>query len=150
MWIAWRQGSRRGACDLAVVLCRLHLQDVRDNAVDGYVPDEAREEQLLCDVGTHQSQGWETQQDPGQSAGQHAVQQRNVDNAASIVQQLHTDASISDVIERTGAPYAAGNIQYGTVSWECSVNPRHHHLLLSNAGVSTALIALQWPLLVLV
>lgn len=37
-------GSRCGTGDLGVVVGGLHLEDVRDDAVDGHVADQAGEE----------------------------------------------------------------------------------------------------------
>lgn len=55
---------------LAVVVGGLHLEDVGDDAVDLHVPDEAGEEQLLCDGGADQPEGRETQQQLGQPGGE--------------------------------------------------------------------------------
>lgn len=51
---------------LAVILSRLHLQDVGNDAVNRDVTYQAGEEELLCDAGVHEAQGWETSQDTGQ------------------------------------------------------------------------------------
>ena len=51
---------------LAVVLGRLHLEDVRNDAVNRDVTYQASEEELLCDARVHEAQGWETSQDTGQ------------------------------------------------------------------------------------
>lgn len=63
-------GRGRGLSDprrrLAVVVSGLHLEDIGDDAVDLYVPDEAGEEQLLGDGGTDQPESRETQQQLGQ------------------------------------------------------------------------------------
>lgn len=51
---------------LAVIFSCLHLQNVGNDAVNGDVTYQAGEEELLCDAGVHESQGWETCQYTGQ------------------------------------------------------------------------------------
>lgn len=58
--------SLGGVAVLAVVLGRLHLEDVRNDAVDGDVTNQAGEEELLRDGRVHEAQGGETSQDAGQ------------------------------------------------------------------------------------
>lgn len=53
---------------LAVVLSCLHLENVGNDAVNGDITYQTSEEQLLCDAGVHEPQGWETSQDTGQPA----------------------------------------------------------------------------------
>lgn len=53
---------------LAVVLGRLHLEDVRDDAVDGHVANQAGEEELLRDARVHEAQGRQAGEDAGQPA----------------------------------------------------------------------------------
>lgn len=65
----WSDGvSASGLAVLAVVLGRLHLEDVGNDAVDGDVTDQACEEELFRDAGVHEAEGWETSQDTGQPA----------------------------------------------------------------------------------
>lgn len=51
---------------LAVIFSCLHLQNVGNDAINGDVTYQAGEKELLCDVGVHESQGWETCQYTGQ------------------------------------------------------------------------------------
>lgn len=53
---------------LRVVVCRLHAQDVGDDAVDLHVPNQSCKEQLLRQGSTHQPQGRQAQEQPGQPA----------------------------------------------------------------------------------
>lgn len=55
---------------LAVVLGRLHLKDVGNDAVDGDVSYQASEEELFCDAGVHEPQRRQSGQDPSQSEKQ--------------------------------------------------------------------------------
>lgn len=50
---------------LAIVIGRLHFEDVRDDTVDLHIANEPREKQLLCDSGTDQPEGRKTQQQLG-------------------------------------------------------------------------------------
>lgn len=50
---------------LAVIVSGLHLEDVRDDAVDLHVADEPGEEQLLGNSCTYQPEGGKTQQQLG-------------------------------------------------------------------------------------
>lgn len=65
---------------LAVILSRLHLEDVGNDAVNSDVTYQAGEEKLLCDAGVHEAQGRETSQDTGQpeETNTQQVQQSNV------------------------------------------------------------------------
>lgn len=60
-------GSNRGQ-RLAVVVGGVHFEDVRDDAVDLHVADEAGEEELLGDGGADQTQGGKPQEQLGQPA----------------------------------------------------------------------------------
>lgn len=44
-----------GPSDLPIVLCRLHLQDVRDYTVDGDVADQASKKEFLGNARVHKS-----------------------------------------------------------------------------------------------
>lgn len=52
---------------LAAIFSCLHLENIRNDAVNRDVTYQACEEELLCDTGVHETQGWETSQDAGQS-----------------------------------------------------------------------------------
>ncbi len=58
---------------LAVILSRLHFEDVGNDAVNRDVTYQASEEELLCDAGVHEAQGRETSQDPGQPGGKNTT-----------------------------------------------------------------------------
>lgn len=60
--------SFRRVTVLAVVLSCLHLENVGNDAVNGDITYQTCEEELLCDAGVHEPQGWETSQDTGQPA----------------------------------------------------------------------------------
>lgn len=60
--------SFRRVTVLAVVLSCLHLENVGNDAVNGDITYQTSEEELLCDAGVHEPQGWETSQDTGQPA----------------------------------------------------------------------------------
>lgn len=66
----WGRGLSEPRRPLAVVVGGLHLEDVGDDAVDLHVPDEAGEEELLCDGGADEPEGRETQQQLGQPGGE--------------------------------------------------------------------------------
>lgn len=59
---------------LAVILSRLHLEDVGNDAVNRDITYQASEKELLCDARVHEAQGWETSQDAGQP-GETSTQQ---------------------------------------------------------------------------
>lgn len=67
-WSDWL--SVCGVRVLAVILSRLHLEDVGNDAVNGDVTYQASEEELLCDARVHEAQRRETSQDTGQPGRQ--------------------------------------------------------------------------------